>query len=458
MDQSIILVDRSMIRTAHGAGARRHGTFRSLQSFNYRVWAGGAFVSNVGTWMQRTAQDWLVLTQLTHENATAVGVVMALQFGPQVVLLPLTGLAADRLDRRRLIFATQAGMGALALGLGLLTVTGLVHLWHVYAFALALGCVSAFDAPARQTFVSELVDEAHVSNAVALNSTSFNAARMVGPALAGGLIAALGSGWLFLLNAGSFVAVLCSLFLLRVDQLHVRPRTPAALRGLAEGVRYVAKRPDLRSVLLMLLLIGTFGLNFPIFIATMAVSVFHKGAGQFGLLTSTMAVGSIAGALLSARRPAPRFSLLIVGAAMFGVGLVAAALMPNYQLFGLALAVVGVSAQTFTTTANGVVQLSTDPAMRGRVMALFLATALGGTPIGAPIVGWVADRFGPRWALSVGAAAGVAAALVGARFLARHGSLELGVDPAGPRRAEGDADDPGAAAAVSPPLGSVPKG
>ena len=460
--RSIISVDRSMNRTAHGAGARRHGTFRSLQSFNYRVWAGGAFVSNVGTWMQRTAQDWLVLTQLTHERATAVGMVMALQFGPQVALLPLTGLAADRLDRRRLIFATQAGMGALALGLGLLTVTGLVHLWHVYAFALALGCVSAFDAPARQTFVSELVDEAHVSNAVALNSTSFNAARMVGPAVAGGLIAALGSGWVFLVNAGSFVAVLCSLFLLRVDQLHVRPRAPeAGRRGLAEGVRYVANRPDLGSVLLMLLLIGTFGLNFPIFIATMAVTVFHKGAGQYGLLTSTMAVGSIAGALLSARRPAPRFSLLIVGAAMFGVGLVAAALMPTYQLFGLALAVVGVAAQTFTTTANGVVQLSTDPAMRGRVMALFLATALGGTPIGAPIVGWVADRYGPRWALSVGAAAGVAAALVGARFLARRrgGGPELGVDPARPRRATGgDPDEPGATAAAAPALGSVPKG
>ena len=183
-------------------------TFRSLRIFNYRLWAAGAIVSNMGTWMQRTAQDWLVLTELTHKNATAVGIVMALQFGPQLLLLPLTGFAADHLDRRKLLFATQAAMGALALGLGILTVTGVVQLWHVYVFALLLGCVTAFDAPARQTFVSELVGEAELSNAVALNSTSFNAARMIGPAIAGMLIASVGSGWVFLINAASFAAVL----------------------------------------------------------------------------------------------------------------------------------------------------------------------------------------------------------------------------------------------------------
>ena len=190
---------------AHG---RVNNTFRSLSGFNYRVWAGGAIVSNIGTWMQRTAQDWLVLTQLTHNNATAVGVVMALQFGPQLLLLPVTGFAADHLDRRKLLLATQAGMGTLALGLGTLTVTGFVQLWHVYVFAFLLGCVAAFDSPARQTFVAELVGDADLSNAVALNSTSFNAGRMIGPAVAGVLIAAVGSGWAFLINAASFVAVL----------------------------------------------------------------------------------------------------------------------------------------------------------------------------------------------------------------------------------------------------------
>jgi MFS family permease len=197
------------------------GTFRSLESFNYRVWAAGALVSNVGTWMQRIAQDWLVLTQLTHQNATAVGVVMALQLGPQVLFLPFTGFAADHFDRRKLLIATQSAMGALALGLGILIVAGLVQLWQVYVFAFLLGSVTAFDVPARQTFVSDLVGEEHLSNAVALNSTSFNAARMIGPAIAGFLIAMVGSGWVFLINAASFVAVLGSLALLRVGELHL---------------------------------------------------------------------------------------------------------------------------------------------------------------------------------------------------------------------------------------------
>jgi MFS family permease len=404
-----------------------NGTFRSLQAFNYRMWAGGAFVSNVGTWMQRTAQDWIVLTQLTHHNATAVGVVMSLQFGPQVLLLPLTGFAADHLDRRKLLFVTQGAMGALALGLGVLTVAGLVQLWQVYVFAFLLGCVSAFDAPARQTFVSELVVEADLSNAVGLNSTSFNGARMIGPAIAGVLIAAVGSGWVFLINAASFAAVLCSLSLLRVDELHRTDRAHRTRGSLVEGFRYVWKRPDLKAMLLMLFLIGTFGLNFPIFISTMSVTVFHAGASQYGLLSSVMAIGSVAGALLAARREKPHIAILLAGAAVFGFGCALSAIMPNYWLFGLALVVIGVSAQTFTTTVNSMVQLSTEPAMRGRVVAILLAIALGGTPIGAPIVGWVADAWGPRWALGIGAASGLGAAIVGVGYLMKYQRLRVGV-------------------------------
>jgi MFS family permease len=400
-------------------------TFRSLSNFNFRVWAAGAIVSNVGTWMQRTAQDWLVLTQLTHKNATAVGVVMSLQFGPQLVLLPFTGFAADHLDRRKLLLATQAAMGALALGLGILTVAGVVRLWHVYGFALLLGCGAAFDSPARQTFVSDLVGEADLSNAVALNSTSFNAARMIGPAVAGVLIASVGTGWVFLINAASFVAVLCSLGLLRVGELHRKERAVRTRGSFAEGFRYVWRRPDLKAPLLMLFLIGTFGLNFPIFISTMAVTAFHAGAGQYGLLTSTMAIGSVTGALLSAKRERPRIELLLGGATAFGLGCALAAVMPTYGLFAIALIVVGVSTQTFTTSTNGLVQMSTEPAMRGRVMAIFLAIALGGTPLGAPIVGWVADRFGPRWALGVGAASGIAAAAVGVHYLVKRRDLRL---------------------------------
>jgi len=401
------------------------GTFRSLASRNYRLWAQGAFVSNIGTWMQRTAQDWIVLAELTPHNASAVGVVMALQFGPSMLLLPLTGLAADRLDRRKLLLATQALQGFLALVLGVLTLTGVVQLWHVYVFAFLLGCVTAFDAPARQTFVSELVSDELLSNAVALNSTSFNAARMIGPAVAGVLIAGIGTGWVFVINALSFVAVLAALSFLRVDELHRRRRAARGPDGILEGFRYVRARPELATVLWMLFLVMTFGINFPVFVSAMAVQVFHAGSHEFGLLTSMLAIGSVCGALFAARRQTPRAAFLLVSTVAFGFGLTLAALMPTYALFGLALVAVGWSAQTFNTTANSTVQLWTEPAMRGRVMAIYMAIAMGCTPLGAPLVGWIADRFGPRWSLAVGAASGFAAALVGLRYLVRHRGLRI---------------------------------
>lgn len=396
------------------------GIFRSLKIPNYRTWAVGAFVSNVGTWVQRTAQDWLVLTQLTDHNASAVGVVMALQFGPQLLLLPWTGFAADHFDQRKLLIATQATMGVLALFLGLLTVTGVVQLWQVYSFAFLFGCAAAFDAPVRQTFVGELVGDAELPNAVALNSTSFNAGRMIGPAVAGLVIASVGTGWAFLINGVSFAAVLLSLVFLRVADLHPSARAPRAKGSFLEGLRYVWKRPDLKAILIMLFLIGTFGLNFPIFISTMAVSVFHTDARGFGLLSSTMAVGTIAGALFAASQDRSRFQSLLVGAGVFGLGCTLAGLAPNYWVFAGALVVIGVAVMTLTNGSNSLMQLSTEPAMRGRVMAMRVGIALGGTPIGAPIVGWVADRFSPRWALGVGAASGFAAALVAICILAGH--------------------------------------
>ena len=409
------------------------GTFRSLAVHNYRTWAAGAIISNIGTWMQRTAQDWIVLADLTKHNATAVGIVMGLQFGPQLLLLPVTGWAADRFNRRKTLFITQVSMGALALLLGLDTIFGLVQLWHVYIFAFLLGCAAAFDAPARQTFVSELVHEGHLSNAVALNSTSFNAARMIGPAIAGVLIAGIGAGWVFLLNALSFAAVLFSLSRLRLHELHVRERAPQGAGGLVAGFRYVLKRPDLLAVFFMLALIGAFAINFPIFISTMAVTVFHAGAGQFGLLSSMMAIGSVGGALLAARRENPSTSVIVIGAAAMGLGLALAALAPAYLWFGLTLTFVGFSAQTVTTTTIGKVQLSTEPFMRGRVMAIVMAIVLGTTPIGAPIVGWVADAFGPRWALAVGALACLLAAAIGVTYqLRRRHDASLAAAPIEP--------------------------
>ncbi|HEX7853309.1 MAG TPA: MFS transporter [Sphingobium sp.] len=410
--------------------AAGHSPVRSLRYFNYRLWFGGALISNVGTWMQRTAQDWLVLTQLTHHNAAAVGIVMALQFGPQLVLMPWTGFAADHYDRRKLLMATQAVMGVLALALGLLTVMGWVRLWQVYLFALLFGSAAAFDAPVRQTFVSELVGERDLTNAVALNSTSFNAARMIGPAVAGLCIGAVGTGWAFVLNGISFVAVLISLTRLRGHELQRGERAVRKRGNLVEGFRYVAARPDLRAMVLMLFFIGTFGLNFPIFISTMAIGVFHTDAAGYGLLSSIMAVGTMGGALLATGRKEPRFALLTIGAAIFGIGCVFAALAPGYWLFAVALVIIGVSALTFANTTNALMQLTTEPAMRGRVMAIRLAVALGGTPIGAPLVGWVANAFGARWALGVGAAAGLLAALVGLRYAHRAGPRETRVSQA----------------------------
>lgn len=401
------------------------GTFSSLRIYNYRVWAAGALVSNVGTWMQRVGQDWLVLTQLTDHSATAVGIVMALQFGPPLLLLPLTGWAADHLDRRRLLIWTQALSGLLALGLGIVTLTGVVELWQVYGFAFLLGCVTAFDAPARQTFVSDLVSDDYVANAVALNSTSFNGARMVGPAIAGLLIAAVGEGWLFMVNAGSYAAVLVSLLCLRINELYADPPPERARGAMLEGFRYVWHRPDLMAVLVMLALIGTFGFNFAIFISTMSVTVFQGDSSQYGLLSSAMAVGTMGGALLSARRPVPGMVLMCASAAAFGVAALLAAAMPGPWTFALMLVPVGLAALTFMTASNSMMQLTTERGMRGRVLALRIAVVMGGTPVGAPLVGWIADTFGARWALGAGALSGLAAAGVALVYLVRHRDLRL---------------------------------
>jgi MFS family permease len=399
------------------------GAFRALYSFNFRLWTAGGLVSNIGTWMQRVAQDWLVLTQLTHQDATAVGIVMGLQFAPQLLLLPWSGLAADRFNQRKLLMLTQASMGVLAIALGLLTISGHVRLWHVYLFAFVFGGAAALDAPVRQTFVGELVGDGHLPNAVALNSTSFNAAQMIGPAIAGLAIAKFGTGWAFLLNGLSFGAVLLSMSLLRVHELTRSARASSASGGFLEGFRYVWARPDLRAILAMLFLIGTFGLNFPIFISTMAVNVFHADARGFGLLSSAMAIGTVSGSLLAATGGKPRFRSLLVASVTFGIGCTLSALSPGYWWFAAALAVIGIAALTLTTATNSMMQLSTEPSMRGRVMALRVGVALGGTPIGAPFAGWVANHFGPRWALGIGAAAGIGAAVVALSIMGRQVNL-----------------------------------
>ena len=362
--------------------------------------------------MQRVAQDWLVLTQLTHHNASALGIVMGLQFAPQLLFLPWTGLAADRLNQRKLLMLTQATMGVLALLLGALTIAGIIRLWHVYVFAFLSGAAAALDAPVRQTFVAEMVGDEDLPNAVALNSTSFNAAQIVGPAVAGLLIAKVGIGWAFLLNGISFAAVLISMSFFRLSELHANARAHRTASGFLEGLRYVWRRPDLRAIVVMLFLIGTFGFNFPIFISTMAVNVFHSDARAFGLLSSIMAVGALSGALYAARQEKPDLRSLSIGAGVFGLGCTLAAFSPGYWWFAAALALSGAAVLTLVNGTNSIMQLSTEPSMRGRVMALRVGVGLGGMTIGAPIVGWVANHFGPRWSLGLGAGAAFSAALV----------------------------------------------
>ena len=404
--------------------------FRSLQFYNYRLWAGGSLVSNIGSWMQRIAQDWLVLTVLTQNSASAVGVTTALQFAPQLLLLPWTGLVADRYDQRKLMLMTQGAMALLATALGVLTVTGVVTLWEVYLFAFTFGCAAAFDAPVRQAFVGQLVEEKDLANAVALNSTSFNSARLVGPAAAGFLIAGIGIGWAFLVNGLSFVAVLASLLLLRPGEMHPHARAARKAGGFSEGFRYVWSRPDLRAICVMLFLVGTFGMNFAIWTSAMAVKVFHTDAHGYGVLSSVMAIGTVGGALLAAGRARPYFTHLLGGTAVFGLGCVFAALAPGYWSFGAALALVGVALLTFLNSSNALMQLTTPPPLRGRVMAIRMGIALGGTPLGAPLAGWVADQWGPRWSMGMGAAAGVLAAIVAAAYMLRH------KEPFVPREAE----------------------
>jgi MFS family permease len=403
--------------------------FRSLSGFNYRLWFAGALVSNIGTWMQRTAQDWIVLTELTKNDAVAVGITMSLQLGPQLLLVPWSGLIADRFDRRKLLIATQTTMAILGLGLGLIDVLGFAQLWIVYVFAFLLGVAGAIDAPARQAFVSELVSEKNLPNAVSLNSASFNGARLIGPAVAGLLTVAVGAGWVFIINGITFAATLFALTLLRKKDLRIAPRAPRGPGQLKAGLVYIKHRPDIVLILVLIFLIGTFGMNFPIYAATMASQVFHHGAGEFGVLSSMIAIGSLSGALLSARRGRPRMRTLVLASAGFGVTTILASRMPTYWTFGIALILVGFTAITFMTTANGIVQTTTAPVMRGRVMAIYMAVFMGGTPIGAPIIGAVSNGFGPRAALVVGAMSGIVAAAIGIGWMVVSHGLRLRYAP-----------------------------
>ncbi|WP_269940070.1 MFS transporter [Arthrobacter sp. HY1533] len=399
--------------------------FRALKVYNYRLWVTGALVSNIGTWMQRVAQDWLVLTVLTNHSGTAAGITTGLQFLPIIFLGPFAGLLGDRVNKRKLLLVTQTAMGLCALLLGILVVTGSVQLWHVYALALLLGVASAFDAPSRQAFVSEVVGKGDVPNAVALNSASFNLARLAGPGIAGLVIALVGTGPAFLINAASFAAVIISLWRMRTSELMPAVRVPRAKGQIREGFRYIRRRPDLLMIMVLVFLVGTFGMNFQITNALMATTVFHLGPGEYGLLGSVMAIGTLAAALMAARRKNMRMLYIVGGALAFGVTVAIAAAMPSYFWYAVALVPVGIASLTFMNACNTTVQLTTDSAMRGRVLAVYMVVLQGGTPIGAPLVGWIATEFGARWSLVLGAVVAVLAGLGALVLMNRRNNVRL---------------------------------
>ncbi len=375
--------------------------FRSLKNRNYRLFAAGQVVSNSGTWMQRVAQDWLVL-DLTHGSGAALGVTTGLQFLPLLLFGLYGGVLADRFRKRRLLMITQAVMGSLALVLGILAVTGSAEVWQVYALAFGLGIATVVDNPARQTFAVEMVGPGALSNAIALNSAIFNMARIVGPALAGVLIAVIGTGPVFLINSASFGAVLLGLYLMREDDLYVRERVPRAKGQLREGLRYVRARRDLVMVLIIVGFVAAFGMNFQVTIALISRGVFHSGASSFGLASTVFAVGALSGSLLSARRRRPRLRLLVIAGAGFGVLEIVTGFMPNYVSFLVMLVPTGLALLTFNTTANAVMQLSVPAVMRGRVMGLYMLVFAGSAPVGSPLIGWLAEVFGPRSGLMIG--------------------------------------------------------
>ena len=368
--------------------------------------------------MQRVAQDWLVL-ELSGGSGTALGITTALQFLPALLFGPWGGLLADRYPKRRLLLVSQAGMGLLALVLGLLVAFDSVTLGWVYALAFGLGLLAAVDAPTRQAFVVDMVGKEDLPNAVGLNSTAFHGARIVGPAIAGLLITEFGTAPVFLLNAVSFLAVIAGLLAIDPRLLRPSPKAPRAKGQIRDGVRYLRTRRDLMLVMLVVGVVATLGLNFSVTMALMATQVFGKGAQGYGLLATALGIGSVAGALGAARRQRPTLGLVAWSAVAFGVLEAVAALMPTYLTFALALVPAGFAVLTVMTASNATIQLGVAPEYRGRVMAIYLTIFLGGTPIGAPLIGWMSEVYGPRSALVLGGLSSLAVGVVALLLLRR---------------------------------------
>ena len=392
-------------------------TFAALKVRNYRLFFAGQVVSNTGTWMQRIAQDWLVL-QITN-SPLAVGITTALQFLPMLLFGLWGGLLVDRYPKRLLLMITQSVMGVLAVILAVLTLAGTVQVWQVYLIALGLGLATVVDNPARQTFVNEMVPKNLVRNAVGLNSGNFQLARMLGPAVAGVLISAVGIGWAFALNALSFVAVLVALGLMRSRELIRMPLAPRGPGQLREGLQYVRRTPALLWPIVLVFFVGTFGYNFAIILSAYTKDIFNSGADVYGLLNTVMAAGSVAGALVAARRTTATLSVLFLSAAGVGLGLILLGLTPWFIPFVALLVLVGFISVTFNTLGNSSVQLASSPELRGRVMSLYMLVFMGGTPLGSLLVGWITEAWGAPMALVISGGVCIVAAGVAAVLAAR---------------------------------------
>ena len=409
---------RPIARASGSLRRYRQTTFSSLNVRNYRLYFIGQGVSLCGTWMQSIAQSWLVL-ELTHSGAW-LGVVTALQFLPVLALAPYGGLLADRFPKRRILFATQSAAAVLALGLGTLVAIGAIKLWMVFGFALALGLINAVDNPTRQSFVHELVSVRRIKNAVTLNSLEVNLCRIIGPAIAGIIIARFGLAPCFLFNGFSFLAVLLCLFLMRNSELHRSALVPAAKGQLAEGFEYVRSSPLIMVVLAMMTIVGTLTYEFQVTLPLLARFTFHGNAASYALLTSAMGVGAVLGGLVIAGRRRANVAGLTLASVAFGVTTLLVAVAPSMVWAALGMVLVGACSLAFTSLTNTILQLEAIPEMRGRVMSLWTMAFLGSTLVGAPVVGWIGQQVDPRWGIAVGGIAALGAAAIGLLALRRR--------------------------------------
>lgn len=402
-------------------------TFSSLKIRNYKLYFTGQGISLTGTWVQTIAQTWLIF-QLTG-SGTYIGLLTAMQFLPVLLLGPVGGLVADRFPKRQILYITQGASMALAFTLAVLVLSHAVQVWMVFAIAGLLGLIKVVDTPTRQTFIMEMVGRDHIVNAVTLNSIEANMARIIGPAIGGGLIAGIGIGYCFLVDGVSYFAVLLCLLLMRAGELHGSARAIKARGQLREGFRYVWHTPVLRNILLMMVIIGTLAYEFPVVLPIFASETFHTGAGGYSFLMGAMGLGAVMGGVITANRRKPTPHLIMLAAVAFGVSMLLTAIAPHIIIAGLLMVCVGVGSVSFTSVANSTLQLQSAPAMRGRVMSLWTMAFMGSTPIGGPIIGYISEHGSPRLGLAVGGVAAVGAGLLALRIHLRSRARQQLVAP-----------------------------